>query len=83
MSGMSKYQQLRKETVMHNGPKVDHGLPPDRVKIINAQTKQLKIVEARLDLAKKANNLKEVKRLTEMADNIKGLIGRMSNTKGM
>lgn len=83
MSGMSKYQQLKKDTVMHNGPKADLGLPPDRVKIINVQTKQLKIVEARLDLAKKANNLKEVKRLTEMADNIKGLIGRMSNTKGM
>ena len=83
MSGMSKYQQQKTETVMRNGVKVDHGLPPDRVKIINAQTKQLKIVEARLDLAKKANNLKEVKRLTEMADNINGLIRRMSKTKGM
>lgn len=83
MSGMSKYQQQKTETVMRNGVKVDHGLPPDRAKIISSQTKQLKIIMAHLDAAKKANNQGEIKRLTEMVDNINGLIGRMSQTKGM
>ena len=83
MSGMSKYQQQKTETVMRNGVKVDHGLPPDRAKIIIEQTKQLKIINERLDAAKKSNNQGEIKRLTEMADNINGLIRRMSKTKGM
>lgn len=83
MSGMSKYQQQKTETVMRNGAKVDHGLPPDKAKIIKAQTKQLKIINELLESAKKANNLNEIKRLTEMVDNINGLIRRISKTKGM
>ncbi|MDW2958405.1 MAG: hypothetical protein R8M37_01170 [Alphaproteobacteria bacterium] len=78
----SRQNKYAREAVLRNGPKADLGLSSDKAKIIVAQTKQLKIINERLDAARESNNQGEIKRLTEMIDNINGLIERVSQAKG-